>query len=476
MHFLLINSQKGFDQPVKRKYINEPPQQPPIGLLYIASSLEDEGHTIDFLEFFGEEDPFKEIQKLLPSSDAVGISFSSFPYKPAKQIAEFIKKIDPKLPVIIGGSHCNFHPRQSLNDIPHADISVAGDGENVIKELALAVKNGSSFSKIHGIHYRKNGALKKGKSPEPITNLDSISYPARHHERRYDYGKLNNSYILKPRVTSMVTTRGCPFKCTFCPRNDYYNLFRQRSAENVVQEIQEINDWYKSVIIADENFLTDTKRAHKIMDSLIETGTTINMAIEGTRVDTANRDLYKKMKRAGVNFITFGLESGNQNVLDYYKKNITVDQIKKAVELAKEMDISTWGHFILGAPIETEKDIQQTIKFAKSLPLDIATFYPLGYVYGSSLWHDFIGNEELDKNSAWHEFIESGEFDEEDMYGFTIDKKHGIGDFTKEELTSFCIQAYKRFYYRPSYIAKQFMKAIRTQNFRILKTQMNYIQ
>ena len=307
MHFLLINSQKGFDQTVTRKHVNEIPQQPPLGLLYIASSLESEGHTIDFLEFFGEMDPFKEIKKLLTSSDAVGISLSSFPYKPAMQIAEFIKETDPTTPVIIGGSHCNFHPRQSLIDIPDADISVAGDGENVVKEIAAALKNGSSFSNIHGIYYRKNGAIKKGKPPEPITNLDSIPYPARHHEMKYEYGKINNSYILKPKVTSMVTTRGCPFKCRFCARNDYYNLFRQRSAENVVKEIQEINDSYNTVIITDENFLTDTKRAHKIMDSLIDIGTTVNFVIEGTRVDTANRNLYKKMKHAGVNFISLVL-------------------------------------------------------------------------------------------------------------------------------------------------------------------------
>lgn len=461
MRFLLIHAHKGFDQPVKRKYTKEHPHTPPIGLLYIARSLEDEGHTVDFFEFFGEKDPFMKIQKLLTSADAVGISSSSFPYKPAMQIAKFIKETDPEIPVIIGGSHCNFHPRRSLIDIPYADISVAGDGENVIKEIALALKNGSSLSKICGIHYRKNGTIKKGKPPEPITNLDSIPFPARHLEKKYEYGKINNSYLFKPKITSMVTTRGCPFHCRFCARNDYYSLFRQRSAENVVKEIQEINDNYKSVIITDENFLSDTKRAHKIMDNLIEIGTTINLVIEGTRVDTANRELYKKMKRAGVSFITFGIESGNQDVLDYYKKNITIDQIRKAVKLAKEMDFTITGHFILGTPFETGKHFQQTIKFAKSLPLDIAMFYPLIYYYGSPLWHDFIGSEKLDEN---------------DMYGFTADKKHGIGNFTEEELKSFCIQAYKRFYFRSSYIAKQFMKGIRTQNFRILRTQMNYIQ
>lgn len=123
----------------------------------------------------------------------------------------------------------------------------------------------------------------------PINDLDTILFPTRHHEMKYEYGKINNSYLFNPKLTSMVTTRGCPYRCRFCARNDYYCNYRKRSAENVVKEIEELNDNYKTVIITDENFLTDTKIAHKIMNSLIEIGTSIDKMIEGIRVDTANK-------------------------------------------------------------------------------------------------------------------------------------------------------------------------------------------
>jgi len=152
----------------------------------------------------------------------------------------------------------------------------------------------------------------------------------------------------------LLTSKGCPFRCRFCSR--YSNIipewgFRQRSVENVVKEIQELDEKYRSIRIDDDSFLADNKRAHKIFDKLLEIGTNIDLLIEGARVDSADKDLYKKMKKTGVTLISYGIESGNQDVLDFYNKKTTLQQIRKAICLSREMDFFTSASFILGAPI-----------------------------------------------------------------------------------------------------------------------------
>lgn len=460
MNFLLINPTRGYEaiQPKKKKL--EFPRFAPLGLLYVASSLLDEGHKVEVLELYAERDPMLQLKKSLKAKDSVGIGITSYSYNEAILVAKKIKEKDSSIPVIIGGPHCTFHPRQSLIDVPDADISVAGDGEQAVKDVAQALNGNKKLSDIAGIHYQTGGKIKQGKPAELVIDLDTISFPARHLVDKYRYGMINDSYLFRPEVTSTATSRGCPFRCRFCSRADHLKKFRQRSAENVVEEIMDINEKYGTLIITDENFLTDTKRAHKIFNKLIEQSSTIDLVIEGSRVDTAERELYKKMKKAGVKFIAFGLESGNQSVLDFYNKKITLDQIRKAVKLADQMDFICWGNFILGAPIETEEHIEQTIKFACSLPLDIAIFNPLCYMWGSNLWNEAIKN---------------GNISNTDGYSIIADSKRNLGNFSGKELAEFCEKAMQKFFFRPGYITRQALKAIRTHNFRFLRTQLNHL-
>ena len=457
MKFLLINTARSYSGFALRKIPGlYSPHAPPLGLLYLAKSLEDEGHSTEIIEYFAEKNPYEKIEKLLNSTDAVGLSVMSFPYKIAAQCTKFIKDIDPTLPIIIGGPHCTFHPKKSLKDVPGADISVQGDGENTIKEIAKAFEGNKKLNDVAGIHYNQDERIMAGKPPELITDLDSISFPARHLVEKYDYGKINNSFLFKPKFTSVATTRGCPYQCKFCPKNvPLYREFRQRSAENVVQEIQEIDDKFKSAMIADDNFVTDKKRAHEIMDRLIKIGTSIDLIVSGTRIDSVDRELLKKMKKAGVKYIEFGIESGCQETLDFYNKNITCTQIKEVVDLASEMDFITAGNFIIGAPFEKELHVNKTIDFACSLPLDIVLFQPLSYVYGSKLWD---------------EAVNSGKINQDDGYMFPADNQLGLGYFSKEIYDEYCILATKKFYLRPSYIFRELFKAFRTHDFKLIKT------
>ena len=262
-------------------------------------------------------------------------------------------------------------------------------------------------------------------------------------------------------MTSLLTSRGCPFSCRFCSRHALtYETYRQRSAENVVKDLVELNGTYKSVYIVDDNFLVDKKRAHKIMDDLIETGTNINLLVMGARVDSAERELYKKMKKAGVKYIEFGIESGDQSILDFYNKNITLNQIRTAVNLSREMNFVTTGNFIIGAPLETREQIEKTMKFATSLPLDIVIFYPLVYTYGSDLWN---------------EAVEAGLIINDDHLSLWADSDHGLGKFSRADLEKMCYKAVKNFYHRPSYIARQLVRSVLRKDFGVLKAGMNHL-
>ena len=345
MKFLLISVLGGFKSIASKKRNNTSSSYtPPLGLLYLARSLIDSGHEVEILDYFNEE----QLLKSIISIDAIGISVNTQYYEIAAQLTKIIKEKDPNIPIIIGGPHCTFHPKKSLEDIPHADISVSGEADFIIKDIASYLENNKPMTDLPGVSYRKNNKINVSNQTLWIKELDSIPFPARHLIEKYEYGRINNTYFYKPKFTSMITSRGCPFNCRFCTHHVFsYKNFRQRSAKNVIEEIQEISEKYKSLMLVDDNFLTDIKRINSILDSIIKMDLDLELIIPTTRVDSANRDLYKKMKKAGVKFLGFGIESGNQKILDFYNKQITVKEIEKAVNLSQEMNFITFASFIL---------------------------------------------------------------------------------------------------------------------------------
>lgn len=424
---------------------------PPLGLLYIGSSLEEEGCKVGFIDYYCEKNPEEKIKKSLLSIDAVGLGVYNRTKKISDEITKMIKDIDPDIKIIIGGPNCTSLPEKTLEDIPSADICVQGEGEYVIKEIMKSLNGEKNLSKINGVYYRKNGEIKRGKTSEVIKDLDSLPYPARHLVDKYSYGLINDIPYYKQKFTAMISSRGCPFKCRFCSRDSMVmKTYRERSAENVVKEIQILDEKYGSVIIYDENFLANRKKVLEIMDRLIEIGTDIELHITGARVDSADKVLYKKLKKANVKSIEYGFESGNQDVLDFYNKKITLDQIKFTTHLADKMGFMITGSFIFGAPIETERHINNTIQFAKSLPLDIVFFIPLTYIYGSDLWY------EAEKN---------GKISLDDGFFVLSDKNKGLGNFTKEELEMFCKKATKIYYTRPRYFFRKIFSLFKRRDY-----------
>ncbi|MEM4258401.1 MAG: radical SAM protein [Candidatus Thermoplasmatota archaeon] len=435
---------------------------PPLGILYLAQILEQEGHDVDVLDCAAEGTLPEKILPKLASYDAVGMTIYSNPedLRTTADLVNSIKDQDPSLPIILGGPHCTLLPKHTL-ETHRADICVQGEAEFRISNILKAVQGKQELNTIAGIAYRTENTIHVTEPVTQIEDLNQLPFPARHLVEKYEYGFMHGTKIAQGKVTSVLTSRGCPFHCRYCQISSILPNYRFRSSDNVIAEIDDlVNKGYQTIIFVDDNFLAHKKRALAIMDHIIEQKYELHLWIEGARVDSADRELYTKLRQAGVEFITFGIESGNQDVLDFYNKKTTLEQIKKAITLSKEMGFFVYANFMLGAPLETKHHLINTIRFAKKLPIDAAGFFVLGYLYGSDLWWDAVKKGLI----------------QPDEYYVTVDSRRGIGNFTEQELNTYAMNAYKQFYMRPSLWIKQILHACKTHNSSFLKLGMSMLR
>lgn len=451
MKYLLINPFIDYTKIENAFALNSP--TPPLGLLYLASSLEQEGHQVEVIDFCIEDFNDMVLKKYLNNKDVVGITVRSHGINCVKTIISSIKKINPDIPIIIGGPHCTLDPISALIDTD-ADIAVEGDGELVIKEISEALQGKKNLSEISGIVYKENNKIKKGLPAKLIENLDSIPFPARHLVNKYDFSSITGGiYILsKGRNTSMTLSRGCPFKCKFCINPVVQRKYRIRSAENIIEELKEIIPKYNYNLFIDDHFYVNKKITDQVLDFLIKEKSDMEFSVMGIRIDISDKSVFKRIKKAGGKAVAFGIESGSQAVLDYYNKRIDLHQIIKTVKLAREEGLLTLGFFMLGGPIETKIHLEKTIDFAKKLPLDLAVFQPFAYLKGSQFYNEAVAKGKIKK----------------DEYVVFSNSKRDLGNFTEEELLKWNIKAYKAFFLRPSYIIDEIIQSFKRRNFHIL--------
>jgi radical SAM superfamily enzyme YgiQ (UPF0313 family) len=356
----------------------------------------------------------------------------------------------PDLPVIAGGPDCILHPRV----IPETKLTVYHEAEKIIVPIVEAVLNDQDLSSVPGVIYEDRlKCVRYAKEYQCNDNLDSIKFPRRELLRdNKGYSVIGKKASRK--ITTLITSRGCPKRCAFCAHNAVaYRKYRTRSVQNVIEEIIQIAEQgYEIVGIADDNFTADKKRAMEIMQNIRELKTGLRFVVQG-RVDAANFELYSLLKKAGVAGITFGLESGNQAVLDFYDKGTTVEQNRNAVYIADKVGLYTGGLFILGAPLETKEHFERTFQFATSIPLDITSFWVLDYTYGSTLWDKAFAEGKIEPYE----------------YNVPAGKEHGTSSYPAEEIEKIAQEYFFRYFSRPSYWLRQIAKLIRTREIYFLR-------
>jgi radical SAM superfamily enzyme YgiQ (UPF0313 family) len=278
-------------------------------------------------------------------------------------VANLVKKcreIRKNAYIIIGGVHISALPKETLKMIPDADFGVIGEGERTIVNLIDSIDNNGDFSEINGLAYRKGNGDIVWSYSNRITDLDSLPSPNWKH-----FGRV--------KVYNIIATRGCPYGCVFCMQAMGRKV-RKRSISNIVCEIEDAIKGLspEQFIFYDETFTVDKQFVHILCDEIIKRGLHKKMKwVAMTRADTIDDLTIKKMKDAGLDYIEFGVESGNDNTLKKIRKGITKKDAYLAVNLAKKYNIKVGCDFILGHPDETLETALDTVKFAAELNPDI---------------------------------------------------------------------------------------------------------
>jgi radical SAM superfamily enzyme YgiQ (UPF0313 family) len=286
-------------------------------------------------------------------------------------------------------------PRKTLEECPNIDVIVRGEGEITFTELLEKYeKHGKNkFSEIKGITYRKDKKIHKNPDRPLIKDLDTIPFPAYHLMPMERYKAQEVFYALKypknsPNKFSIITSRGCPFNCAFCASRAIWGPFvRYRSAENVIDEINLLKNKYKikQLSFLDDAFTINKNRVKSICSSIIKEKFDITWTCI-TRVDVFSHEMCQELKNANCKMIIVGIESAVQKVLDFLKKEYTVEDAKRAVMLAYKMKMDVAGFFTIGIPGETKEMINKTIKLANTLPLAYAGFSILTPFPGTEIY------------------------------------------------------------------------------------------
>ncbi len=419
---------------------------PPMGLLYLASSLRQAGHVPVLGD--GSELALGEMLDLIERErpDVVGLSVMTPMWPRTQAFARAIKdRFD--VPIIVGGPFPTAWREKCLAECDAIDYAVSGEGELILLELLEAMQGYRPIGEVKGVAWRDgNVPVQNAKASVP-KDLDALPFPARD---MVDFRRYIPTLVRYKRLptTQMFGTRGCPFGCKFCWVNPIY---RQRSIDNIAAEVEElIGRWgVRDITFFDDDSTIRLDHTEAMADMFLSRGFDITWAINA-RVDGGlTPPLLKKMRRAGLWRILFGIESGVQQSLDSMRKRTKLDETKHAVKITREAGVAAYGTFIFGTPGETFADGLATIEFARSIGLEFASFTALTPFPGTAFF------DQIDKSRFY------------DWSQFTGDKPSFVPDaMSPAELKTLMALAYKRFYFRPSYILRRAMSCTSLEEIR----------
>ena len=346
----------------------------PNGLCWLAACTRKAGYKTEIIDAHAMNISNDELTDLIleKSPKYLGISANTINIYSAADLAKRIKNLNPKIKIIVGGPHITAVPIETLERFPEIDIGVIGEGEITIVDLLNTLENGKDLKNVKGIVYRKDKNIILTERREFIKNLDQLPFPA------FDLLPDIKKYYRPPawslhRKTSalLITSRGCPFQCTFCDRAVFGNIARAHSAEYVMKMIRELYYKYgvRHLRLNEDNLLLFKDRLKKICKAIIKEKLKLTWSCFA-RADCVDLELLKLMKKAGCWQISYGIESGEQKILDVEKKNITLEQIEKAVRLTKKVGIRVVGFNMIGHPLETIESMKKTIDFNKRIKVD----------------------------------------------------------------------------------------------------------
>jgi len=437
----------------------------PLNILYLASNLERHGVKVSVWDFevdrFSEHALIKRVEEQKPS--IVGISCFTPTILNGAMVAKIIKKRFPNILTVIGGVHFSALPERTLREFPQFDVGVVGEGEDTLLNLYQAfIKEGpSALTEVDGVTGRDgNGQIIVKPRQKPYLSLDEIPFPAREliDFKKYTGMSHRGFFRSKYRITEIMTSRGCPNRCIFCASDVVSGKYvRFRSAQNIIEELEMCikNYQFNHFAFVDDTFTIRRSRLEPILDALARFGVTWNC---NARVNTVDGFLLERMAKSGCLGISFGAESGSQKILDLIEKKITVEQIKRAIRLAKRARIpKVEATFMVGShPSESYEDVALTEKLIKETnPDHISMSYLVPYpgTKVNSLMKEY--NLLPDKEN-WGDFV---------IFGSV--PRWRTQNFSAQELLSIQKRVLRKFYLSPNFILKRIKEMSTWEEFKI---------
>lgn len=406
----------------------------PLGLAYIAACIEKE-HSVVIIDAASEGPLFikknrdwyhlgltfdeieNRIRDIRPEVIGITVPFT-VNLASAIEVATKAKLVDKKIVTILGGVHPTIRPLEVLA-FDCVDFVVMGEGENVIQKLlkVLVSQSESKLKNIPGLGFKYNNKIVLNSSEDPIEDVDSLPFPARHLLPMEKYFAAVNADVVQrknnifnARWTTVITSRGCPYNCNFCSIHRVMGYkFRPRTPENVIAEIQDVIYKYgiKHINFEDDNLTLDKKRAERIFDLIISNKIDITWSCpNGIRADAIDENLVRKMKLSGCGRVFVAPESGVRRVLtDIIGKNLDLEKVEDAIRLFRKYKIIVDGSFVIGFIGETRKEIWETINYAvrlEKMGLCGGTIHCATPYYGTRLYEEAEAKgflrEDIDNN------------------------------------------------------------------------------
>jgi len=423
----------------------------PLNLAYLAAYLRRERPDIalSVLDCEAREMHYEqireEVRKINP--DIVGITAPTPAFMQVLEVARLIKEISPMIKVVLGGAHPTAMPEETIKE-KNVDFLVIGEGEVTFTELVNALDRNLPLEDIKGVAYKDAlGAPHLNERRELIADLDSLPFPARDLFETDLYFAPPTKRTSIKKGGNMVTSRGCCFQCTYCMASyTWQRKVRFRSIKNVLDEIEECIDKYGmgEFNFHDELFTIDRERTREFCREVKKRGLDFTWVCM-CRADFVDEETLRLMKDAGCRKIVFGLESGNQEILDSMKRRMRLDKMEEGVKLVKKIGIRTGGGFMFGYIGETEKTIKKTIALAKKLNTDTMAFFIASPYPGTEFYQIAKEKGYLRPDYAWKDFtLVSNNLSPIVLPGLSAEK---IQTWQKK--------AYRQYYLSPRYIFSQ---------------------
>jgi len=417
---------------LKNLYFNSPP----LGIATVAAVLERDGYRTGLIDAAAEEITLEETIKRIRAfgPDVVGITSTTNFSCNALELATKLKSELKGITIVLGGPHASTYPDLCLSN-PCFDYICIGEGEITLPELLVALSKGGKVEDVKGLAFVKDGKTIKTEKRPFIQDLDSIPMPARHLLPIEKYIPMPNDGPYLPK-TAMVSSRGCPFHCIFCDHGVYDHTYRSASPKRIVDEMEMLKNRFgiRDIAFIDSLFMLSKKRVSDISDEILRRNLNIHWTCT-IRANIASRDVLEKMKAAGCWRVRVGVESGNDEVLKFIRKEVSKDEVRQVVKDANDLGLHPKGFFMVGHPIDTRETILETIEFAKSLPLTDITVQ-INTPMRSTVQWDMIKD---------YGALLSSNFED---YSFWVPVFVPKG-MTKEDLDELHRKFYRSFYFRP---------------------------